>query len=262
MRVQRRKPVGHCHVSTIEQNAKLKNHQIKTEQRNPPRYGSGYGSRCAAWDQFDADTLWPSYGPYEMTADSGDGWACTSWCYVDESCGAASTSWNGNSSLYYNYAACDDDAALTSGCPWTGGSYDSCMACSGDSQSDTGTFGSGYGSECSDWDNSACDTLWSSYGPYEMTCDSGDGWCCSSWCYVDESCGAASTSWNGNTTLYFNYAACNDTVDDGECAWINNAESCAPTAAPTTTAAPVTDCTDCGRRLTGRKLLFGYINCC
>ena len=34
------------------------------------RFGSGYGGRCAAWDQFEADTFWPSYGPYELTADS------------------------------------------------------------------------------------------------------------------------------------------------------------------------------------------------
>ena len=113
------------------------------------RFGSGYGGRCAAWDQFEADTLWPSYGPYELTADSGDGWACDSWCYVNSSeCSGATASWNGNASLYFTYDTCENDASLTAGCPWTGGGYDSCMACSGDSQNDTATYGSGYGARC------------------------------------------------------------------------------------------------------------------
>lgn len=88
-------------------------------QADVDRFGEGYGSRCAAWDQHAVDTMWPSYGPYERTADSGDGWACESWCYIEnpEACADAAESWTGEGVLYFSWNACDNDAALVENCP-------------------------------------------------------------------------------------------------------------------------------------------------
>ena len=191
-------------------------------QADTERFGEGYGSRCAAWDERGAEDMWPSYGPYEGTADSGDGWACQSWCYVEDpdACPDAGQTWAEGVELYFSWEVCEDNAKLVDDCPWTGGDYDSCATCSGDAQVNTATYGEGYGSSCEAWDTETPDVVWPSYGPYEMTADSGDGWACDSWCYVDSSCRDASASWNEQVQLWFNYATCPDTVDDANCAWV------------------------------------------
>ena len=43
-------------------------------QDDVEKFGETYGTRCAAWDEHNVDWMWPSYGPYERTPDSGDEW--------------------------------------------------------------------------------------------------------------------------------------------------------------------------------------------
>eukprot|EP00933_Yihiella_yeosuensis_P015748 TRINITY_DN13632_c0_g6_i1.p1 TRINITY_DN13632_c0_g6~~TRINITY_DN13632_c0_g6_i1.p1 ORF type:complete len:941 (+),score=72.71 TRINITY_DN13632_c0_g6_i1:2-2824(+) len=72
-------------------------------------------------------------------------------------------------------------------------------------------YGADYGKTCASWDNSACDFLYPNVdmGP----------WCCSPWCYVDQSCSDAYQS-NLAPGLFWSYqGACKNVASASPCKW-------------------------------------------
>lgn len=80
------------------------------------------------------------------------------------------------------------------------------------------TYGTGYGSSCSAWDETNCDTLWGT-----LTVGA---WCCRPWCYATSDCPDAYSS-QAIPGQYFSYAACNTatTPAPSTCKWTAVAEA-------------------------------------
>jgi len=72
------------------------------------------------------------------------------------------------------------------------------------------TYGSGYGTQCSDWDNTNCKEWWGE--------ESVGTWCCRKWCYATADCPDSYSS-SILSGQYFSYSACNALTSTGTCPW-------------------------------------------
>mmetsp|Transcript_29032 Transcript_29032/g.52615 ORF Transcript_29032/g.52615 Transcript_29032/m.52615 type:complete len:903 (+) Transcript_29032:88-2796(+) len=192
------------------------------------KFPSNYGDFCSAWDSTNCGETYP---------DQYDTWCCTNWCYVDRACVSAVGSYNEGleDTLFFSYNVCPDDPAKVGQCPWkprvdlSNASAVEACACL-DVQMPSNLLPTGapadYGSTCSAHDKDSCDSWYPSSVKMDM-------WCCTSWCWVDESCPGsqeADTIWPGH---YFSGTSCTeDATAIMECKY--NSTACSCTGSPGT----------------------------
>ena len=137
---------------------------------------ANYGKGCAPHDANLCETLYP-------TVDHAM-WCCSSWCWVDATCptARASTLWQGR---YWSDHKCELNADAISSCK-----YDKSCECRGQLPAGTfdgkGNFAADYGSRCSDWDSTGCQTVWGTSSGWSNTAGGNDAWHQSSECVTFE----------------------------------------------------------------------------